>query len=366
MLTKRERQILKILEENPMIMQKDLATRLQITRSSVAVHIRNLTQKGYIKGKGYVLDQNHYVTVIGSSNVDIQGFSHEKVIRSDSNIGKIQLSLGGVGRNVTENLMRLGQETKLISVTGGDHNSHFLLNECSQMGIDTSHFLVVENKLASTYMAILDEQREMVLAVNDMSIMDEMTPEFIRSKSNFIRNGKIVFLDTGLSAEIIDMVFDEFPESKIFVDAVSVNRAPRIIKHLSKIHTLKCNALEAAFLADMPIRTMKDVQQAADILIEKGVERVFITYGAKGVYRKSASDDLHLGFIKAKAEHIASVTGAGDAFMAGVIYGTVKGMREDQIPKFATAVSVLTLESEKTVNPMISYDRAYQKMRELY
>lgn len=365
-MTNRERQILKIIEENPMIMQKDLATRLQITRSSVAVHIRNLTQKGYIKGKGYVLDQNHYVTVIGSSNVDIQGFSEEKVINSDSNIGKIRLSLGGVGRNVTENLIRLGQEAKLISVTGGDQNSQYLLSECNQMGIDTSHFLIVENKNASTYMAILDDQREMLLAVNDMSVMDEMTPEFIRSKSSYVKNANLVFLDTGLSTEIIDMVFDEYHECNIFVDAVSVNRAPRIVKHLSKIHTLKCNALEAAYLADMTIRTMKDVQKAADILLKKGVKRVFITYGSKGVFRKASFDDLQLGFIKAKADHIGSVTGAGDAFMAGVIYGTVKGMREDQIPKFATAVSILTLESESTVNPQITYDRAYQKMRELY
>jgi pseudouridine kinase len=365
-MTKRERQILKILEENPMIMQKDLATRLQITRSSVAVHIRNLTLKGYIKGKGYVLDQNHYVTVIGSSNVDIQGFSHQKVVDGDSNIGQINLSLGGVGRNVTENLIRLGQETKLISVTGGDHNSKFLLSECSRIGIDTSHFMVLENKTASTYMAVLDHDREMLMAVNDMSVMDELTPEFIRSNANYIRNAKLVFLDTGLSSEIIDMVFDEYADCKIFVDAVSVNRAPRIAPHLSKIDTLKCNALEAAYLADMTIRTMKDVQKAAQILIDKGVRRVFITHGAKGVYRLSADDDLQMSFVKAKADHVGSVTGAGDAFMAGVIYGTVKCMREDQIPKFATALSVLTLESESTVNPQITYDRTYQKMRELF
>lgn len=365
-MTSRERQILKLIEENPMIMQKDLAVRLQITRSSVAVHIRNLMQKGYIKGKGYVLEPDHYVMVVGSSNVDIQGFSSHKIVNSDSNIGQIRLSMGGVGRNVTENLIRLGQETKLISVTGGDQNSTYLLNECSQIGIDTSHFLIVENKNASTYLAILDEQREMLLAVNDMSIMDEMTPEFIRSKNSYIKNSNILFLDTGLSSEIIDMLFAEYPTSNFFVDAVSVNRAPRIMNHLNKIHTLKCNALEAAFLADMTIRTMKDAQKAADILLEKGVKRVFITYGSKGVFRKSSYDNLQLGWTRAKAPNIRSVTGAGDAFMAGVIYGTIKCMREDQIPKFATTLSILTLEAEQTVNPQITYDRTYQKMRELF
>ena len=51
-MTNRERQLLQLIEQNPMIKQKDLAEKLGITRSSVAVHIRNLMLKGYIKRKG--------------------------------------------------------------------------------------------------------------------------------------------------------------------------------------------------------------------------------------------------------------------------------------------------------------------------
>ena len=55
-MTLRERQILNWIEENPMISQEELASRAGITRSSVAVHISNLTRKGYIAGRGYVLE----------------------------------------------------------------------------------------------------------------------------------------------------------------------------------------------------------------------------------------------------------------------------------------------------------------------
>lgn len=84
-MTNREEEIIKLISRNPAISQSDLATTLGITRSSVAVHITNLTKKGYILGKGYILRQDDYVTVIGGSNVDITGFPNKSLISGDSN-----------------------------------------------------------------------------------------------------------------------------------------------------------------------------------------------------------------------------------------------------------------------------------------
>ena len=72
-MTQRERQILSLIENNPMISQQELADALQITRSSVAVHISNLQKKGHIAGKGYVLRTGSYAVVVGGVNVDIGG-----------------------------------------------------------------------------------------------------------------------------------------------------------------------------------------------------------------------------------------------------------------------------------------------------
>ena len=53
-MTQRERQILQLIEANPMISQQELANALGITRSSAGVHISNMTRKGIIAGKGYM------------------------------------------------------------------------------------------------------------------------------------------------------------------------------------------------------------------------------------------------------------------------------------------------------------------------
>ena len=60
-MTEREQEIFHIIEQNPAISQNELAAQLNLARSSVAVHIANLQKKGYIRGKGYIVNDSFYV-----------------------------------------------------------------------------------------------------------------------------------------------------------------------------------------------------------------------------------------------------------------------------------------------------------------
>ena len=58
-MTFREKEILQILKSNPMISQQEIADMLNISRTSVAVHITNLMKKGELLGKGYILKKEN-------------------------------------------------------------------------------------------------------------------------------------------------------------------------------------------------------------------------------------------------------------------------------------------------------------------
>ena len=115
-MTQRERQILKWIEENPLISQQELADKAGIARSSVAVHISNLMKQGHIAGKGYIVRTAPYVVVVGGVNMDIGGWPSEVPVDRDSNPGAVRMSLGGVGRNIAHNLCLLGQRTTMVTV----------------------------------------------------------------------------------------------------------------------------------------------------------------------------------------------------------------------------------------------------------
>ena len=114
-MTKREQEILSWIRENPLISQQELAQRAGITRSSVAVHISNLMRKGLIRGRGYLLGEGAYVAVVGAVNVDIGGTPDSALVPADSNPGRVTVTLGGVGRNIAENLCRLGKRVLMVT-----------------------------------------------------------------------------------------------------------------------------------------------------------------------------------------------------------------------------------------------------------
>ena len=143
-MTNREKEILELIRKNPMISQKELADRIGITRSSVAVHISNLLKKGYVVGKGYILRDQPYISIVGGTNIDIQGFPNNDLILKDSNPGEVKISFGGVGRNIGENLVKLGIETKLISAVGDDVYGRKILEESRTINLNMEDSLIIK------------------------------------------------------------------------------------------------------------------------------------------------------------------------------------------------------------------------------
>ena len=81
------------------------------------------------------MDNKAYVVVIGGLNLDIAGLCGQIYREKDSNIGTVELSAGGVGHNIAQNLAKLGVPVELITVYGDDHFGRILEEECKKDGI---------------------------------------------------------------------------------------------------------------------------------------------------------------------------------------------------------------------------------------
>ena len=197
-MTQRERQILEWIRENPLISQQELAEKAGITRSSAAVHISNLMKKGYIAGRGYLLREEKYIVVVGGVNMDIGAVSADRLVARDSNPGRVTTSLGGVGRNIAHNLCLLGEQTAMVTVLGQDAFAQSVQENAADIGLDLHHSATIPGGRTGTYLFIDDCDGDMALAVNDMSIYDHMTPEFLRQRLDFINHAGLVVVETNL------------------------------------------------------------------------------------------------------------------------------------------------------------------------
>ena len=281
-MTHRERQILQLIESDPMIAQQELADALGITRSSVAVHISNLIKKGYIAGKGYVLRSGNYAVVVGGVNMDIGGISHSPLRQADSNPGRIHMSLGGVGRNIAHNMCLMGLEVRFLTAYGDDVHGRRIAASCAELGMDVSHALCVQDLPTSTYLYISQPDGDMALALSDMEVCSRITPDYLKANISMLRNARVIVADCNIPEESLIWLAENC-EVPIFCDPVSVTKAKKLQPILSKLHTLKPNRLEAELLTGVTIRSREDAAKATQALLDMGVERVFLSLGANGV-----------------------------------------------------------------------------------
>ena len=77
------------------------------------------------------------ITIVGGINIDIEGSPFEKLKYQDSNPGRINLAFGGVGRNITENVARLGGDVAMVSVIGDDQMGQAAKAGLTSLGVDT-------------------------------------------------------------------------------------------------------------------------------------------------------------------------------------------------------------------------------------
>lgn len=301
-----------------------------------------------------------YVLVFGASVVDIFGFSCCSYRTHNSNPGKIKISFGGVCRNIAENLSKVGINTKFISILGDDENGRSMLEHSKKIGYDMTDSLVLNGGTTPTYMAILDHNGEMVSAVADMKSIDEMNFGFIDSKASIIENSEYTFLDSD-SPEILEYILNKFKgKTKFILDPVSAEKAKNI-KHLIKyFHTIKPNIHEAEILAGFKIENTEDLKKAGDYFISLGIKNIFISLDAEGIYYRDALEE---GKIKANNVIVKNVTGAGDAFVAGIGYGYMNKLSLKEIVKFSIAMANLTISHEETINPYMNYDLVDHTMK---
>ena len=301
-----------------------------------------------------MINNEKYVLVFGASIVDIIGFTKKKYWSKDSIPGTIKVSLGGVCRNIAENLGRVGVNTEFITTVGTDNNGRSIIDNAKKIGYKIDNSLILENMSTATYMAILNEHGEMESAIVDMDSLDAMDKAFIDCKREVFENAEYTIVGAD-NPEQLEYILKEYShKSKFILDPVSASKAEKINHLVKYFHTVKPNRLEAAALCGFKIETNEDLSKAGRYLIDKGVENVFISLDADGIYYLTKSGEE--GMLACCDEvDVKNVTGAGDSFVAGLGYGYMNNLSIIETLKYAIAMSIITISHEDTINPNMNY-----------
>ena len=299
------------------------------------------------------------VLVIGAANVDIGGRSSDAFRLRDSNIGKTATALGGVGFNIARNLRLLGVETAMLTVLGEDSFADAVRREASRLGLDLRLSAAIPGGHTGTYLYLLDEQGDMVAALNDMAIYEHMTPEFFASRLAAINSYDLVVLDANLPQNSIEYLCENCTVPLI-CDPVSTAKAERIKNVLCKLAAFKPNALETELLTGIPITDRDSLHCAAQKLLATGLQQVYISCDVRGLYAENQAGERCL--VPCPPVDVANATGGGDAMVAALAACILRGDNLKETARNAIAAGAFACTAETTIHPQMSW-QAIQKLK---
>lgn len=301
------------------------------------------------------------VLVIGAAGLDLKGYAAGALRLGATNPGQVRRSVGGVARNIAENLARLGQPVFLISAVADDEAGRWVLERTRGAGVEVSHVAVVPQGRTGTYLAVLDEQGNLVVAVDDMGILETITPRYLQDRRSLFEQAAMVVLDANLSPAALRSAIRLARRCGVPVaaDPTSPTLAMRLRPFLSELFLVTPNAAEAEALTGLPASNIDEALFAARYLTALGVQVAIITMAEMGLVY--AAGDLS-GHIPALRTEIVDFTGAGDALTAAVIFALLHEIPVEEAVRLGVAAAALTLRSRETVSPELSLERLYEQL----
>jgi len=257
-------------------------------------------------------------------------------------IDNITMTTGGNVSNVGGDLTKLGFRVGAITRVGEDTLGDVLLRQYSEYSIDTSGVIIDRSAQTSATIVSVDTSGERTF-LHTRGCMAQFTVSDILNHLDMIgRATCLAFGYLGLLPQMqkdFPRLFQTVKEKtgvKILLD--TAGQPPRLAKSQLKQMLRWVDYFFPSFEEAAALTGEKTPEAIVECLIEAGAANVVgVKLGAKGCY---IADRTRAEYIQPrKVKKIVDTTGAGDAFVAGFLAGTLKGLDPFQAARIGNAVA---------------------------
>ncbi len=289
-LTEREKEILGILRNNPMISQEELAELVGVTRSAAAVHISNLTKKGHILGRGYVFNDRSSVFVAGPVFMEVDAFNNSEGQEL------VDIKIGGQGYGVARYLSSLGVPVSFVSVLGRDEWGKTVTANLREYGVDTT-YLFTQRELPTPRRVIFRNNSEAPKIVTDRRSLDKLGLESLNTLTSAVKASRAVLLDASMPLDILNFFTSLATEAGInacvfategsALESLKQNDLPLFLAVVSKS--------DAEIASGIKIRDLDDGLLAGEHIAGLGFESVVVIVPGQGVCSTGSLEKVTVG-----------------------------------------------------------------------
>jgi pseudouridine kinase len=296
------------------------------------------------------------VVVVGGANVDIIATAAGPLMPRTSNPGQIRITAGGAGRNIAENLARLGVATRLLAAVDAHPLADIAVQRAADAGVDVSGVVRVQGH--GCYYAAFVAEGLVEWAVSDMGACEALPLGHLDAESANLQGAEMVVIDANLSPSAIDRAA-AFAGAGLCVVPVSVAKAGRIRRILRRASLIVLGANEAEALSGTRVGSPEDAMKAAASLRPGPGATVVVTMSGRGL------GWVHEGRFWVEALHgcVIDPSGAGDAVAAVAIYAQLAGLDARRAAELAAAAGAMTISVEGATHPGLSLHALHALVR---
>lgn len=227
---------------------------------------------------------------------------------------------GGSAANTVVGLARLDCKVGFIGKVAEDREGKMLLQDFCTEGVDTSCIIMAKHGRSGTVMGFVDEKGERALyvdpGVNDTIRFDEINRENA-FKTRFLHLTSFVGEESFQTQKRLCEALPANVRLSLDPGELYARKRAALEPMIRKMFVLMPNAKELELLTGAA-----DHRKGAEALLKKGVKIVAVKLGSKGCYVTDGKESHLIDGFKVKA---VDTTGAGDAFCAGFLYGSISG-----------------------------------------
>jgi len=245
---------------------------------------------------------------------------------------------GGDALNAAIHLAELGVRTGICGMAGQDSSGAFLIREAEKAGLE-SHIRLSEESGTATSIVLCEPNGERHFAYYGESndrFAPEMIPDSLLQETKILYIGSVMGLKNFRGTALRDL----FRRAKQYGarTAMDATYAPDGIT-LAKIEEALpyTDLFFPSFCEASELTGKQDVREMRDVMALCGLGVFGVKLGKAGCYVTDFQSEYEVSAFA--CDPVVDTTGAGDAFMAGYLYGFLRGWGIRDSAVFGGAVS---------------------------